>query len=90
MPQQDGPDDYVIATGEQYSVRDFCERAFAEVGLIVVSGGDGADEVDTVASIDKGLLDTARSGNAPQGVRTKTSSRKAPLSYAFSVLIPHD
>lgn len=33
MLQQPDPDDYVIATGESHSVREFCERAFAEVGL---------------------------------------------------------
>lgn len=33
MLQQDRPDDYVIATGETWSVKDFCERAFARVGL---------------------------------------------------------
>ena len=33
MLQTDKPDDYVIATGEQHSVRDFCEIAFGTVGL---------------------------------------------------------
>lgn len=33
MLQADQPDDYVIATGETYSVREFCERAFGQVGL---------------------------------------------------------
>ena len=33
MLQQDTPDDYVVATGEMYSVRDFAERAFAYAGL---------------------------------------------------------
>jgi GDPmannose 4,6-dehydratase len=33
MLQQAKPDDYVVATGETHSVRDFCELAFAEVGL---------------------------------------------------------
>ena len=33
MLQQPEPDDYVIATGESHSVGEFCERAFAEVGL---------------------------------------------------------
>ncbi len=33
MLQQDEPDDYVVATGETHSVREFAERAFAEVGL---------------------------------------------------------
>jgi len=33
MLQQEEPDDYVIATGEAHTVREFCERAFARVGL---------------------------------------------------------
>jgi GDPmannose 4,6-dehydratase len=33
MLQQAEPDDYVVATGETHSVREFCERAFAEVKL---------------------------------------------------------
>jgi GDPmannose 4,6-dehydratase len=33
MLQQEQPDDYVIATGETHSVREFCERAFAQVDL---------------------------------------------------------
>jgi GDPmannose 4,6-dehydratase len=33
MLQQDDPDDYVVATGEHYSVRDFCEIAFSHVQL---------------------------------------------------------
>ena len=37
MLQQDEPDDYVIATGEQHSVREFVQRAFAEVGIGIAS-----------------------------------------------------
>jgi GDPmannose 4,6-dehydratase len=33
MLQQDQPDDYVVATGETHSVREFCELAFGHVGL---------------------------------------------------------
>jgi GDPmannose 4,6-dehydratase len=33
MLQQPAPDDYVVATGEAHSVREFCELAFARVGL---------------------------------------------------------
>ena len=33
MMQRDAPDDYVVATGESHSVREFCERAFGEVEL---------------------------------------------------------
>ncbi len=42
--QQDNPDDYVLATGEAHSVREFVEKAFAHVGCIVVWKGDGVEE----------------------------------------------
>ena len=42
--QQDQPDDYVIATGEQHSVREFCERAFMEIGIELQWEGEGLDE----------------------------------------------
>ena len=42
--QQDRPDDYVLATGEMHSVREFIERAFAEVGRTIVWRGKGVDE----------------------------------------------
>jgi GDPmannose 4,6-dehydratase len=45
MLQQSEPDDYVLATGESRSVREFVERAFAEVGRKVVWRGSGVDEV---------------------------------------------
>jgi len=42
--QQPTPDDYVLATGEAHSVREFVERAFAEVGRRIAWRGTGADE----------------------------------------------
>jgi GDPmannose 4,6-dehydratase len=33
MLQQENPDDFIIATGETHSVRDFCEKAFSHLGL---------------------------------------------------------
>jgi len=42
--QQDEPDDFVIATGEQHSVRKFCDRAFGEVGIRLKWEGSGLDE----------------------------------------------
>jgi GDPmannose 4,6-dehydratase len=42
--QQDEPDDYVLATGEKHSVREFVEHAFAEVGRRIVWRGKGQDE----------------------------------------------
>ena len=45
MLQQDQPDDYVIATGEQYSVREFVEEAAPYFGMNIVWEGEGLDEV---------------------------------------------
>ena len=44
MLQQPEPDDYVIATGKQHSVREFCELAFKEVGIDLEWQGKGIDE----------------------------------------------
>lgn len=44
MLQQDSPDDYVIATGEQHSVREFVEAAFHEIGTRVSWQGKGTGE----------------------------------------------
>ena len=51
MLQQEAPGDYVLATGETHSVREFCERAFAVVGIELRWEGEGADErgVDAAA-----------------------------------------
>jgi GDPmannose 4,6-dehydratase len=43
--QQDEPDDYVIATGEAHSVREFVELAFAEVGMDIGWTGEGVNEL---------------------------------------------
>ena len=45
MLQQDEPDDYVIATGEQYSVREFVEEAAPYFGMKIEWMGEGLDEV---------------------------------------------
>ena len=42
--QQDHADDYVLATGESHSVREFVEKAFAQIGRTIEWRGDGADE----------------------------------------------
>jgi GDPmannose 4,6-dehydratase len=44
MLQQDQADDYVLATGESHSVREFVEKAFAHIGRSIVWQGDGVDE----------------------------------------------
>ena len=45
MLQQDEPDDYVIATGEQHSVRDFVEEAAPLFGFNIEWMGEGLDEI---------------------------------------------
>jgi GDPmannose 4,6-dehydratase len=44
MLQQDAPEDYVIATGEQHSVREFVERTAAHIGMRIEWRGSGIDE----------------------------------------------
>ena len=41
--QQDQPDDYVLATGETHTIREFVELAFKEVGIILEWKGTGVD-----------------------------------------------
>ncbi len=41
MLQQDKPDDYVLATGETHSIREFCELAFKEIGVDIKWEGKG-------------------------------------------------
>ncbi|KAL3083359.1 hypothetical protein niasHS_011161 [Heterodera schachtii] len=43
--QQDSPDDFVIATGRNYTVRHFVELAFKEIGETIIWEGEGVDEV---------------------------------------------
>lgn len=52
MLQQDKPDDFVIATGVQYSVRDFVNAAAQELGVYLRWEGAGIDEVGIVDSVD--------------------------------------
>ncbi len=65
MLQQDEPDDYVIATGEQHSVREMCELAFGEIGVTLTWRGSGPDEVGVVDAVDAERLAAARLGYEP-------------------------
>ncbi len=49
--QQEKPEDFVIATGESHSVREFVELAFAEIGVKIEWKGAGADEVGVVKRV---------------------------------------
>jgi GDPmannose 4,6-dehydratase len=56
MLQQDEPDDYVLATGENHSIREFVERAFAEVGRSIEWSGQGLDEIGRDARTGQALV----------------------------------
>ena len=51
MLQQEQPEDYVIATGEQHSVREFVDAAAREVGIELAWSGKGVKEIGTVTKI---------------------------------------
>ncbi len=51
MLQQEQPEDYVIATGVQYSVRQFVDFAASELGIKLRFEGHGVDEVGIVESV---------------------------------------
>jgi GDPmannose 4,6-dehydratase len=53
MLQQDAPEDFVIATGVQYSVREFVQFAANELGITIAFEGEGEAEVGVVAAIAK-------------------------------------
>ena len=52
MLQQDAPEDYVIATGKQKSVRDFVEESLKYVGFTLEWVGEGVNEVGKVANVN--------------------------------------
>ena len=52
MLQQDEPEDFVIATGVQYSVREFITWTAKELGLTIEFTGKGVDEIATVTAIE--------------------------------------
>jgi GDPmannose 4,6-dehydratase len=57
MVQQPAPDDYVLATGESHSVREFVEKAFARVGRRIAWTGTGAEERGVEAGTGKVLVE---------------------------------
>jgi GDPmannose 4,6-dehydratase len=65
MLQQDHPEDFVIATGVQYSVRQFVEFAAAELGMGVLFEGEGVDEIGIV---------TRSRATRPRSSRVRSSS----------------
>ena len=63
MLQQDAPEDFVIATGKQYSVREFIRWTAAELGLELAFSGEGVNEIATVAAIKGDLAPALKVGD---------------------------
>lgn len=63
MLQQDAPEDFVISTGLQYSVREFIQWSGAELGLTLEFSGEGVDEIATVAAIQGTLAPALKVGD---------------------------
>ena len=63
MLQQDAPDDFVIATGKQYSVRDFIRWSASEMGVELEFSGEGLDEIATVTAVRTDLTPDIKVGD---------------------------
>lgn len=57
MLQQDKPEDYVVATGETHSVREFTELAFREAGIDIKWEGEGISEIGRDADSGKVIVE---------------------------------
>ena len=57
MLQQDSPDDYVLATGEAHTVRDFIENAFTEINETIIWQGKGEHEIGISKNTNKTLIE---------------------------------
>lgn len=71
MLQCDQPDDYVIATGAQHSVRQFLIWAAAELGIALEFRGTGVDEIGVVAGISGGMAPALKPGDVVMRVDPK-------------------
>ena len=63
MLQLDEPEDFVIATGKQYSVREFIIWSAAEMGIELEFVGEGLEETGVIASVDKSRAPEVEPGN---------------------------
>ncbi|MCW8194200.1 GDP-mannose 4,6-dehydratase [Proteobacteria bacterium 005FR1] len=63
MLQQDNPEDFVIATGVQYSVREFIRWSAAELGIRLVFEGEGVDEIARIEAIEGDLAPALKKGD---------------------------
>ncbi len=85
MLQQDEPEDFVLASGEQYSVRDFVERSFGICGIDIEWRGEGINEVGVDKRDGRTLVAVDPAYRRPAEVETllgDPSYAKAKLKWA--------
>ncbi|EFB76515.1 GDP-mannose 4,6-dehydratase [Subdoligranulum variabile] len=93
--QQDKPDDFVIATGEQHSVREFCQLAFHEVGIELEFQGEGMEEKGIDKATGKVLIEVSPDFYRPTDVvnlwgdptKAKTELGWNPTKTSFEELV---
>ena len=102
MLQQDKPDDYVIATGKQHTVRDFCREAFKNVGIELEFKGTGINEKGIDKKTGKVLIEVSKDFYRPTDVvnllgdptKAKTNLKWNPTKTSFEelvkIMIKHD
>ena len=95
MLQQNEPDDYVIATGEQHTVRKFCELAFKYAGIELEFKGQGIDEKGYDKKTGKVLVEVSEDFYRPTDVvnllgdptKAKTELGWNPTKTSFEKLV---
>jgi GDPmannose 4,6-dehydratase len=91
MLQQDTPEDFVIATGKQYSVRDFVAAAGARLGMNIEWSGEGVDEVGIDTLSGRTLVKVDPRYFRPTEVETllgDATKAKQKLGWAAEVTFP--
>lgn len=95
MLQAEKPDDYVIATGETHTVREFCTLAFKEVGIDVEWQGEGVDEKGICKKTGKVIIEVNQAYFRPTEVelllgdptKAKTKLGWNPTKTTFEQLV---
>lgn len=102
MLQQEKPEDFVIATGEQHTVRDFVERAFKRVGKTIIWEGYGKDEKGRDSESGKILVEVSPKWFRPTDVdnllgdptKAKTvlgwDPQKTSYEELVNIMVDHD
>lgn len=93
--QNDKPEDFVIATGVQHSVREFCYLAFKQVGIELEFVGEGADEKGVDKATGRVLVEVSKDFYRPTDVvnlwgdptKAKTQLGWNPMKTSFEQLV---